>query len=476
MKNIKDVVTVINSDGVILFQSRSATEMFGYELDEMLGRNVLDLVHPDDVERSLATLAKTVNQEDDDPFFRCRFKHKDGSWRWVEVIGDVIDDIAGNDIILSARDVTETQNTLSHLQQSEELLDAAFHATSTIFSITRPGTGEFLAVNQAWMDVSGWTREEALGRTSNELNIWGSPENRQKMIDAMGDDGQVSGLRMNIRTKQGADRTILMDARMLQLQEGERMLLSAIDVSEQEELEKQLLHAQKMEALGQLTGGIAHDFNNLLSVIVGHAEMLEHMSPDASQSESITAIQKAASSGAELVQSLLAFSRKQHLRPESFSLSERIAGIRPLLQTTLTRNVALTTEFYASPDNCRLDAAKFDSALLNLVINAQQAMEESGAISITTRNRVVRADEPIQIEPGNYLELVVTDTGTGMSEAALEKAFDPFFTTRQTSGGSGLGLSMVFGFVTQSGGDVSIRSAPEEGTTVTLLLPCGESS
>lgn len=474
LKNIHDVITVVDDQGVILYQSQSVA-IFGYEPGEMIGDNVLDFVHPDDHGRAIVSLGRTVSKEDDTRLFRCRFKHADGSWRWVEAIGDVIDDDPANGIIISTRDVTKTQEYLREIKRSQELLDAAFNATGTIFSVTRPVTGEFLQMNNAWEKVTGWTREEAIGRTANELNIWGTPENRQKMLDKLGEDGQVSGLRMNIQTKRGEQRTILMDAQILRVQEGERMLLSAIDVTEQDKLERQLQQAKKMEALGQLTGGMAHDFNNLLSVIIGHAEMIELKTDDSAIRDSLNAIMQAATGGADLVQSLLAFSRQQHLKPEPFSLCERIGNLRSLLAATLAKNIELDIDCRAAADLCSLDTAQFDSAILNLVLNAQHAMPQGGKLSISTVQRQVKGNEGSGLKPGEYLDVIIKDTGIGMSAAALEKAFDPFFTTRQVEGGSGLGLSMVFGFVTQSGGDVSIRSRLGEGTEVTLTVPRIES-
>lgn len=238
------------------------------------------------------------------------------------------------------------------------------------------------------------------------------------------------------------------------------------------EAQEQLHQAQKMEALGKLTGGVAHDFNNLLAVIQGNAELLKDT--EGAASPHLAAIFRAAERGAELTQHLLAFARQQPLRPKAVDLSEFVIGMSSLLARLLGATVRLETQTQAGLWPAMADGGQVENALLNLVINARDAMPDGGELRIECRNVAVEADNPIataDITDGDYVVLSVTDSGTGMSEEVRKHAFEPFFTTKGVGQGSGLGLSMVYGFAMQSGGAVTVDSEVGEGTTVSLYLP-----
>ena len=240
------------------------------------------------------------------------------------------------------------------------------------------------------------------------------------------------------------------------------------DITERVALEDRLRQSQKMEAVGQLTGGLAHDFNNLLAVVQGHAEALAATEgPAARRAE---AILRAARRGSDLTQRLLAFSRRQPLRPEAIDCGKLARGLLELLQRTLGDRVCITLDL---PDDlwpAMADPAQVETALLNLVINARDAMPEGGEVRISGHNEVVEADSD-GLRPGRYVLLSVADAGHGMPEEVQRHAFEPFFTTKDVGKGTGLGLSMVYGFAQQSGGTATIDSTPGQGTTVTLFLP-----
>jgi PAS domain S-box-containing protein len=244
------------------------------------------------------------------------------------------------------------------------------------------------------------------------------------------------------------------------------------NISERRRLEEQLRQSQKMEAVGQLTGGIAHDFNNLLTVILGNAEILVDGLEDPHHRSAADIILGAAERGAGLTQQLLAFGRRQTLQTEPLHPAEVIEGMVPLLRRTIGEHIVLKTEFAAGQGWALADRTLLESAILNLAINARDAMPQGGILDISTDHVVIdAADQPLGAKPGRYLALTVSDTGTGMSSEVQERAFEPFFTTKGVGKGSGLGLSMVYGFAKQSGGHVGIRSAPGQGTSVTVLLP-----
>ena len=239
-----------------------------------------------------------------------------------------------------------------------------------------------------------------------------------------------------------------------------------IDRIERQGLEEALLHSQKMKAVGQLTGGLAHDFNNLLAVIIGSLELTDPESKDAPR---ITRALKAAERGAMLTQRLLAFSRKQSLTPHTVEMKPLLENLRELMRHSLPVTLTLEIEAQTPAWPAWIDVGQLENAIINLVMNARDAMEgQSGVIKIRTWNqRVTRSDGRRQ----DMVALEVIDHGSGMAQEVKSRVFEPFFTTKQTGSGSGLGLSMVYGFVRQSGGRVEIESAPGQGTTVRLHLP-----
>lgn len=253
------------------------------------------------------------------------------------------------------------------------------------------------------------------------------------------------------------------------------IVLNARDETEREAIEALLRQSQKMEAVGQLTGGIAHDFNNLLAVIIGNMEMLEEaLHGDPTHQDYAVRALGAAARGAELTQRLLAFSRKQALQPEATDLNELVLGMTDLLRRTLGEDIEIKSAAAGDLWATEIDAAQMENALLNLAVNARDAMPMGGRLTIETTNKTldekyVAAED--ELAAGDYVMISVRDTGSGMPPDVAENAFDPFFTTKEVGKGSGLGLSMVYGFVKQSGGHIEISSESGKGTAIKMYLP-----
>ncbi len=247
------------------------------------------------------------------------------------------------------------------------------------------------------------------------------------------------------------------------------------DVTEQVRIQEQLQHAQKLEAIGQLTGGIAHDFNNLLTIILGNLEMLEDQLTSQEQKNLVNTAFRASRRGAELTQRLLAFGRRQSLITELSDANALIEGIFELLIRTLGVTINIETILATPLWTIDIDRGQLENALLNLVINARDAMPNGGQLTIETANTTFTKDDALiypNMKPGRYIEISVSDTGFGMTQHVAERAIEPFFTTKKADAGSGLGLSMVHGFVNQSGGHMNIYSQPDRGTVVRIFLPC----
>ena len=281
------------------------------------------------------------------------------------------------------------------------------------------------------------------------------------------------------RTLAGVTRTVdVMFARVPEKHDGDWLVMAtARDITEREEIEQQLRQAQKMEAVGQLTGGVAHDFNNLLTAIIGNLELLApRLEGDPAASRHLRAAEHAAENGARLVEQLLAFSRRQHLQPRAVDLNAVVAGLREMLTRTIGSTIEIRLGL--SPDlwPALIDPTQIETAILNLAINARDAMPSGGRLTIETRNLPAAAGVPAKGVPAELtgrdcVGLSVRDTGTGMPDEVLRSAVEPFFTTKEPGKGSGLGLSQVYGTVRQSNGAMEIESRVGVGTEVHLFLP-----
>ena len=264
-----------------------------------------------------------------------------------------------------------------------------------------------------------------------------------------------------------------VEERTAELETANRQLASQI--AERERVESALRQAQRLEAVGQLTSGVAHDFNNLLMVVLGNIRQMQKADPEGPNARRLRMMAQAADRGAQLTAQMLAFSRRQRLEPCAVDLNDTVAGMRDLLQSTMGGSVVIETVLHADLWPAMIDPTQIELVILNLAINARDAMEVGGALRVETANVVrpaaTRPDEPAA---GDYVMVSVTDTGSGMTPETLSKVFEPFFTTKEVGKGSGLGLSQVFGLAKQSGGGVLIDSAPGVGTSVKVYLPRAE--
>ncbi len=340
--------------------------------------------------------------------------------------------------------------------------------------------GRILSANPAWKTVLGLSPTLVEGKQEAELK---HPDHRGNSIvvvaNSQSDDG-VSELEERLRHSDGTYRWISW---RVGAPENERIFAVGRDITfakQQAETlasaEEQLRQAQKMEAIGQLTGGVAHDFNNLLTIIVGNLESLQRQHAGALSEKGRLAVESAmrgAQRAAKLTSSLLAFARRQALTPRQIQANDLVLGMADLLAKATSESVVLNYRYADDLWWTQADTNQLENAILNLAVNARDAMTEGGEIVISTENVTLDAKfcRDADVEPGEYVKISVADNGPGMDKATLQQAFDPFFTTKDFGQGTGLGLSQVYGFVKQSGGHVSIHSALNKGTTVALFLP-----
>jgi PAS domain S-box-containing protein len=372
------------------------------------------------------------------------------------------------------------ETTRRQLEESEARLHLFADAASDWY-VEFDGQLRVRWLSERFRFLAGTASEAILGRSLLEIPGADDPAWRE-MHEAMQARRPIRGVRASIRNGQGR-RVVVESSALPRFAEDGRFLgylgacSDVTDVVEAQEAlldrETQLAQAQKMEAVGQLTGGIAHDFNNLLMAVAGNLELARLEDPRLEENELIESALGAANRGASLVQRLLAFSRRQELRPAALDLPAKLRELTPLLRTTLGETIALELCLDEELPPPRVDAAQFESALLNLAINARDAMSDGGRLRIQAEAATVAREEG-ELAPGPYVTLTVEDTGSGIPEDVLSRVFEPFFSTKPVGQGSGLGLSMVYGFARQSGGTVRIASDPGRGTRVTLWLPVAE--
>jgi signal transduction histidine kinase/ActR/RegA family two-component response regulator len=343
-------------------------------------------------------------------------------------------------------------------------------------------TRSYVFVSEQYANLFGVTPDEYLVRykTYEEEAVWIHPDDLERYESHYGDylhDPRECSVEVRYRLPDQGIRYTRQFLAPIFDDSGQLIQTVIIDlnISELKHAEEALRQAQKMEAVGQLTGGIAHDFNNLLAVIVGNLELVHEPVDDAGDaSELINTAIGAAQRGADLTHRLLAFSRRQAMHSESVNLLELADGMVAFLLRTLGSRIEFDVKGPVDLWRCRVDRSQFENSLLNLALNARDAMRAGGTLTIKFSN--VEIEEAYDVaetvmRPGNYVRMAVTDTGTGMTLEVAERASEPFFTTKGTGAGSGLGLSMVYGFASQSGGHLSISSELHRGTTVEVFIP-----
>jgi len=360
------------------------------------------------------------------------------------------------------------------LRQSEERFARVFEASPVGITISTLDDGRFLDANGAFLRLTGYSRDEVLGKTALEFGFWADPADRARVVGQL-TAGSAQNLSATIRTKDGTARDILVSFERFTLGGKVCMLSLVNDVTESRRLEGQLRQAQKMEAVGRLAGGVAHDFNNLLTVITSYSDLLlEDLGADDPKRDDVDQIRKAAQGAAALTRQLLAFSRQQVLEPKVLDLKATIAGTEKLLKRLIGEDVQLTTAFAPDLGAVKADPGQLEQVIMNLAVNARDAMPGGGRLTIEAANvdmdeAYVRGHAPAR--PGRYVMLAVSDTGTGMDAQTQARIFEPFFTTKESGKGTGLGLATVYGIVKQAGGFIWVYSEPGHGASFKVYWP-----
>ncbi|MEA5113868.1 MAG: PocR ligand-binding domain-containing protein [Geobacteraceae bacterium] len=443
-------------------------------------------LHPEDSPLVAAEIEKALAT--DDPNFSTQVEHRiiraDGEERFIVVRYMVVCDRAGRVIKTRGvnQDITERRKAEMEIRESNERLRVAFETIPDYISISTLEDGVFVDVNPGFTKIVGYTRDEVIGKSALDLDLWIDPGNRWQFLDTIRKNGSVNNIENKYRHKDGRVIDVSMYASIIKLDNKPYMfgfLKDITEVRKSEEdrkiLEAQLQQAQKMEAIGQLAGGIAHDFNNILTAIIGYAEIIsiriDRESPILHFIEQVLA-----SSGraADLVNSLLAFSRKQVLHPKPVDLCEIVQGLKKMLGRIIREDIDFMTVVAEKGLIVMADQGQIEQVLMNLVTNARDAMPQGGTLSVDVFQASIDKGF-VQVhgfgEPGHYACITVTDTGCGMDAETQKKIFEPFYTTKEVGKGTGLGMAIIYGIVKQHNGYINVYSEPGNGTVFRVYLP-----
>lgn len=466
-----DLILVTDRRGLFMRVSPSCKTILGYQPKEMVGHIGIDFIHPDDIEptRNELRLARRGREIRN---FDTRYVHKDGhavALTWTGVWSET-----EQRHFFIGRDMTSQKLLEVAERAAKETLSAVIDASPVGILCLAPDR-KVLVWSRAAEQIFGYTAEEAVGRPY--MLVPPSHEAEYDDLFARALAGEIlRDVRVKRRHKDGSLVDISFNAAaMFESGEAKAVAFALTDITERNRLEQQLRESQKMDAIGQLTGGVAHDFNNVLAVITGTIDILADGVADKPELAAIAKlISEAADRGAELTGHLLAFARRQPLQPRKTDIRQAATEAIKLLRPTLGEQVEIEWRPQEDAWPALVDPAQLITAILNLALNARDAMPDGGKLTIEISNAIldeVYAKAHSEVEPGAYVMVAVSDTGHGIPTSIREKVFEPFFTTKGIGKGTGLGLSMVYGFVKQSRGHIKLYSEEGHGTTFKIYVP-----
>jgi two-component system cell cycle sensor histidine kinase/response regulator CckA len=480
-----DAVVTISATGVVTGWSAPAETMFGWSRTEVLGRTLSELVIPPRYRNAHARGLAHFHATGEGPILQQRIEinalHRDGHEFPVEVSVTPFR-LAGTwEFSAFVRDLTTRKHTEAALRESEtSYATLVEHAPVGIYRST-PG-GRFLSVNPALVHILGFDTADQVLQLNMARDVYADPAERQRLLARDFADREYDDVEATWKRRDGRPLMVQLTTRAVRnaAHEIEHYDTFVRDVTEQRQLEAQLALSQKLEGIGRLAGGVAHDFNNMLTVIQSYCDLiLEDLDPAAPLREDIGQIRQAATASSNLTRQLLAFSRKQVLEPKVINLNTIVANTEKLLTRAIGEDIHLVTRLAPDLGLVKVDPGQIEQVIMNLAVNARDAMPAGGRLTIETANAEIDEDylrgHGVAL-PGRYVMLAVSDTGIGMDARTQARIFEPFFTTKEPGKGTGLGLATVYGIVKQSGGFVWVYSEPGYGTSFKTYLPLAEAA
>ena len=454
--------------------NRKMCAITGYSETELLNKNIRDITHPEDRDRDWNTFQRVVRGEVPHYHREKRYVRRDGSIVWVNVNMNVVRDDAGNPIrsLATIEDITERR-----LAETERIrLSTAMEQASESIVITDV-QGQILYVNPAFEKLTGYARQEAIGQNPRLLKSGSHDDAFYTKLWQTVARGEVWQGHIINRKKDGT--LFEEEATITPVRNPAGKVINYVavkrDVTREIELEAQIRQVQKMEGIGQLAGGVAHDFNNILAAIMMQAQLTESTENlPASVVEDMQHIRQSCERGANLTRQLLLFSRKQVSQPRDLDLNDSVANISKMLRRVIGENISMQLNLSSKSVMAHADPGMLDQVLLNLAVNARDAMNHQGRVTIATTEELVdeaTANRHPDARPGTYACLAVSDTGTGIAPEVLPRIFEPFFTTKEMGKGTGLGLATVFGIIKHHKGWIKVETELGKGTTFRIFLP-----
>ncbi len=466
-------------NGTTVYSNPKSLAIADITFEQALGFGWRDALHPDDRDRVMrAWIESAANRSTFSSTHR--YVRTDGSIVWARVhVAPMLDLGELRGFVGVIEDITERHVAEEALKASEAKFRGLFENTQEgVFQSTPEG--KLLTVNPAFIAMLGYSSAEELLKLDIARDLYATPQLRTVFWERLKRDGTVRDFESECRRKDGQTITTLTSARLARSADGRILYCEGVlvDITERRGLEAQLRQAQKMESIGRLAGGVAHDFNNLLTAILGYAEFTaEYLPPDNPGRANLEQLLIAAHRASDLTKQLLAFARRQMIEPRVIDLNELVANSEKILRRMIGEDIELTTRLASTLSGVRVDPVQFERILMNLAVNARDAMPAGGQMTIETADVVLDEDTARRhpgMRAGSHVMLAVTDNGVGMSEEVRAHLFEPFFTTKEPGRGTGLGLATCYGIVKQAGGYILADSQPGRGATFRIYLPTVE--
>ena len=462
----------VSRRGVIEIVNPALVSLFGHDHEgELVGRRVLELFTPESQkELGEAMRRRELGLQVPGAYLACAVR-RDGSQFDAEIHTTVYQLHGENYALAMVRDVSERRAAERVQQQNQAFYRAMFQMNSAIKLLIDPETGRIIDANPGAVRFYGWPVEVLRSMCITDINTLSPSEVAAEMEDAR--TRRRGYFRFRHRTANGEIRHVEVHSGPIEVN-GRELLFSILhDVTDRDVLEGQLRQAQRLEAIGKLAGGVAHDFNNLLTVMMGCCQLLEpSVKAEPSARAMLGDLSHTVQRAAELTRQLLAFSRRQLLQPRPVQLNDLVHALAGLLTRSFGAAIEIVVELAPDLPLVRADPSQIDQVIMNLALNARDAMPRGGVLRLRTQRRNVQAEDKLAtLPPGDYVTLTVADNGIGMDAHTLSRAFEPFFTTKSAGQGTGLGLATAYGIVVQSGGQILARSTPLAGSEFTVLLP-----
>ena len=473
------IICADNEQRIVVF-NRGAEVVFGYREQEILGKT-LETLLPESVRdlhsahvRGFVDRGEAPRRMSDRPAMIGR--RKNGEVFDAEISISAVGTDAARIVMAVVHDVSALKVTERQLRRSEAELQGLIERAPVGIYRSTPD-GRLLMANSALAGMLGYDSVRDLLGVSNLAALYQRVDERSQLVEHFGARDDFKGVEVGWKRKDGTPLTVHLSGRPLRVSGRDLVAFEVFveDVTVRVELERRRLQSQKMESVGRLAGGIAHDFNNLLSVILGWTEVVMSDLPvDHPVRPSLEEVLSAGQRAAALTRQLLAFSRQQVVEPTVFDVNALVVEMDKMLRRLLREDIALATRTDPQLGTVKMDRSQLEQVLMNLVVNARDAMPFGGRLIIETANVALDADYPdvyADVVPGDYVMLAVSDSGLGMSEEVKAHVFEPFFTTKESGKGTGLGLATSYGIVKQAGGDIAVHSEEGKGTTMRIYLP-----